>query len=298
MGGDRIEQSKARAGKVGSALLGSLRDALAAAGRDDGTAPAGKGTPEPAFDTMKDVTNALAPPEPAQASNAAMPPTLPAASPPTHTSAPVTRARKSADDAAREARGGTPTAPAFDETALLDGDPATPSAASIQVAPAAATERANQQAPRQAAAADPAGAGEPTQFVRGKQKVGRQTFAQDPVVGWLVIVGGPGLGAFRPVFEGNNTIGRGPANRIPIDFGDDSISTDEQAYLRYDPTDRSFLLVPNMSKTNVITHNESRPAQPVPLAAMDLITMGRTQLVFVPFCGADFDWAELSELGG
>ena len=32
------------------------------------------------------------------------------------------------------------------------------------------------------------------------------------------------------------------------------------------------------------------------LAAMDLITMGRTQLVFVPFCGHDFDWAELSEM--
>ena len=27
---------------------------------------------------------------------------------------------------------------------------------------------------------------------------------------------------------------------------------------------------------------------------MDVITMGRTQLVFVPFCGSEFDWAELS----
>ena len=32
---------------------------------------------------------------------------------------------------------------------------------------------------------------------------------QDPVVGWLVVVGGPGLGAFRPIYEGNNTVGRG-----------------------------------------------------------------------------------------
>ncbi len=28
---------------------------------------------------------------------------------------------------------------------------------------------------------------------------------------------------------------------------------------------------------------------------MDVITMGRTQLVFVPFCGPDFDWAALQE---
>jgi hypothetical protein len=31
---------------------------------------------------------------------------------------------------------------------------------------------------------------------------------------------------------------------------------------------------------------------------MDVITMGRTQLVFVPFCGAEFDWAELTDSKG
>ncbi len=54
-----------------------------------------------------------------------------------------------------------------------------------------------------------------TQLVRGKTMVKRTEFHQDPVVGWLVIIGGPGLGAFRPVFEGNNTIGRTSAQRIP-----------------------------------------------------------------------------------
>jgi hypothetical protein len=29
---------------------------------------------------------------------------------------------------------------------------------------------------------------------------------------------------------------------------------------------------------------------------MDLITMGRTKLAFVPFCGEEFDWSELAEL--
>jgi hypothetical protein len=28
---------------------------------------------------------------------------------------------------------------------------------------------------------------------------------------------------------------------------------------------------------------------------MDVITVGRTQLVFVPFCGPEFDWSELTE---
>lgn len=134
-----------------------------------------------------------------------------------------------------------------------------------------------------------------TTLVRGKMQVTRGAFEQDPVVGWLVVVGGPGIGQFRPIFEGNNSVGRGSHNRIPIDFGDDAISTDEQAYIRYDSSERSFLFVPNLAKTNVVALNEKRPTGAVELAQMDVITMGRTQLVFVPFCGPDFDWAALQE---
>ena len=136
---------------------------------------------------------------------------------------------------------------------------------------------------------------ERTQLVRGRQKISRGTFAQDPVVGFLVIVGGPGLGASRAIFEGNNPIGRTASNRIALDFGDDSISAEAQAYLRYDSTDRSFLFVPNLAKTNVVSVNDKRPAGAVELKSMDVITLGRTQVAFVPFCGAEFDWSEISE---
>ena len=111
----------------------------------------------------------------------------------------------------------------------------------------------------------------------------------------LVIVGGPGLGAYRPVFEGNNTIGRASSNRIPLDFGDEAISAEEQAYIRYDSADRVFLFVPNLSKTNVVQVNNKKPTTAVELAAMDVIIMGRTQLVFAPFCGSEFDWSEITE---
>ncbi len=137
-----------------------------------------------------------------------------------------------------------------------------------------------------------------TQMVRGGQQPKRTDFYQEPVVGWLVVIGGPGLGAFRPIFEGNNTIGRSPSQRIPLDFGDDAISAEEQAYIRYDSADREFLFVPNLAKTNVVQINEEKPTTPVKLQAMDVITMGRTQFVFVPFCGEEFDWSELSDLAG
>lgn len=134
-----------------------------------------------------------------------------------------------------------------------------------------------------------------TTLVRGRAQVARGAFEQDPVVGWLVVVGGPGIGQYRPVFEGNNTIGRGTGNRISLDFGDDAISSDEQAYIRYDSAERTFLFVPNLAKTNIVSVNDKRPTGAVELSQMDVIVMGRTQVVFVPFCGPEFDWAVLAE---
>ena len=156
--------------------------------------------------------------------------------------------------------------------------------------PEAMTRAIRGSDPRRPAAVPPR-----TQLVRGRVEVTRGEFHQDPVVGWLVVVGGAGLGAFRPIFEGNNTMGRARTQRIAIDFGDETISSEEQAYIRYDAGDRSFLFVPNLAKTNVVSINNRKPTAAVALQAMDVITMGRTQLAFVPFCGADFDWSELAE---
>lgn len=118
-------------------------------------------------------------------------------------------------------------------------------------------------------------------------------YHQEPVVGWLVVVGGPGLGAFRPIFIGSNAIGSDPRQRIPIDFGDEYISKEEQAYVRYDPDDRQFLFIPNLAKTNIVSIDNVKPTSAVRLHAYDIISMGRTQLVFIPFCSEEFDWSDL-----
>ena len=247
-------------------FVGSLREALAAASREDDR------DAQPAVQTVlkppghpadAEETDAMTDPRtdpPKAAKPAAVPPAIP---------------RQSAAEAAREARGGTPNIP-----------PVKPPRHDEQAPPTTRVIRS-----------DSAPAGEArTQLVRGRPPLERGEFKSDPVVGWLVIVGGQGIGTYRPIFEGNNTIGRAPENRIPIDFGDNAISGHEQAYIRYDSTDRSFLFVPNLSKTNVVSVNDQRPTAAVPLQAMDVITMGRTQLVFVPFCGPEFDWGELANL--
>lgn len=242
-------------------ILGSLRDALNAASRD--------ATGEVTVSERTDVLPKGAA-EPAKA--AAAQPAATSVQPPEIPTVPA-RQPMSAADAVREAK--TPTRGHFEA-----GEPTT---RAVRGSPATA---------KTALPADPA----KTQVVRGRPKVVRTAFHQDPVVGWLVVVGGPGLGAYRPIYEGNNAVGRNKGQRIPIDFGDDTISSEEQAWIRYDSMDRSFLFVPNLSKTNVVAINDKKPTAAVKLELMDVITMGRTQLAFVPFCGEDFDWSELAEL--
>jgi hypothetical protein len=234
-------------------FLGSLKDALAAASRDD-THRGLKAPPEPAATKAEEATQKLA------ARESEVP------------KEPAAGASPSASEAAREVKSQTSLSQKPVEFA------APPTTRVVRGAKQADAD----DAPR-------------TQLVRGKAKVERGSFDQDPVVGWLVVVGGPGIGSYRPVFEGNNTIGRNSSQRIPIDFGDESISSEEQAYIRYDSSARSFLFVPNLAKTNVVSLNDKRPTGAVELNQMDVITMGRTQLVFVPFCGAEFDWAELTD---
>lgn len=255
----------ARSGAGGKAgFLGTLKDALVAASRDD-ISKASETASGPDDDRTMPAAIALPPP-------------LSRESEPDSTPATVlirdAAHSLSAAEAAREARGG--------------GVHATPPEAHIEAdyPPTTRVFRAAERDEEQPVR---------TQLVRGRQQVKRGEFERDPVVGWLVIVGGPGMGSFRPVFEGNNALGRSPNQRIPLDFGDDAISSEEQAYIRYDSTDRSFLFVPNLAKTNVVSVNDKRPTGAVELTAMDVITVGRTQLVFVPFCGPDFDWSELAE---
>ena len=300
------EAAQGKALKPSGGLFGSLRDALAAASREEdarlfgrkpaATAAAPEAATEPpgSRSTVSIAASlrpaiehqpAAAPPIPLPAPpSASTPPALPEKfSEAQSVSKPMTTQKSplpSAAEAAKDARGGAPIVPPVDRHMEADSPPTT------RVVRSPAGPKAGADGPAR------------TQLVRGKHKVARGEFAQDPVVGWLVIVGGPGLGSYRPIFEGNNTLGRASSQRIPIDFGDDAISSEEQAYVRYDSADRSFLFVPNLAKTNVVSVNDKKPTGAVPLAAMDVITVGRTQLVFVPFCGPDFDWAELTDAKG
>ena len=108
-----------------------------------------------------------------------------------------------------------------------------------------------------------------------------------PVTGWLVVVDGPGKGSAAQLGFGHNTIGRGPAMRVRLDFGDRKISRDTHATLTYDPKGNAFYLQQGKN----LAYIEGEPVlTPVRLEAGALIGLGDTTLRFVPFCDDAFTW--------
>jgi hypothetical protein len=114
---------------------------------------------------------------------------------------------------------------------------------------------------------------------------------EGPVVGWLVVVKGPGRGKALPLGYGMNPIGREPAgNRVCLPFGDEEISRKKHAILTYDPRGRKFYLQHGDS-TNLTYLGDAPVLSPTLVEGGETIRIGReTELRFVPLCGEDFDW--------
>ena len=111
----------------------------------------------------------------------------------------------------------------------------------------------------------------------------------DPVTGWLVTIAGPGKGRARPIFEGMNSVGRDPQERIPLNFGDSEISRNGHFFVTYEPKKRTFH-INHGSKTNLVYLNNEVLLGPMSLSDGDIIEVGRTKLRFVPLCGPAFSW--------
>ena len=109
------------------------------------------------------------------------------------------------------------------------------------------------------------------------------------VTGWLVVVKGPGRGKFAALFDGMNSIGRGDDQASPLNFGDESISRSEHAFVTYDYVDRKFYLN-HGGKSNIVRLNGRPVLQPIEIANGDLIEIGATTCRMTQFCGSDFDW--------
>lgn len=115
--------------------------------------------------------------------------------------------------------------------------------------------------------------------------------------GFLVLVEGPGRGAFFAVTTQVSSIGRGSDQDIALDFGDESISRTGHASVMYDAEQERFFLG-HGNKANAIRRNGSPVLATEEMVHGDTIRIGKTTLRFHAFCGADFTWDLDDERGG
>jgi pSer/pThr/pTyr-binding forkhead associated (FHA) protein len=107
--------------------------------------------------------------------------------------------------------------------------------------------------------------------------------------GWIVVVEGPGRGAYFAVTNSVSSIGRGLDQSICLNFGDASISRNNHAAIAYDAEQNRFFLG-HGNKSNIVRRNGQPVLSTEELMNGDAIRIGKTTLRFVALCGADFTW--------
>ena len=114
----------------------------------------------------------------------------------------------------------------------------------------------------------------------------------EPVCGWLVCISGPQQGRDYRIKAGKNFAGRADDMDIQI-LNDNKVARRNHAVIVFDPKQKNTLLLPGDSN-GLVYHNNVAVFAPTVLASYDVIEMGDSQCVFVPFCGENFMWVESS----
>jgi hypothetical protein len=112
---------------------------------------------------------------------------------------------------------------------------------------------------------------------------------EDPIVGWLVVVKGPGWGNAVRLGYQMNSIGRDPDQRVCLNFGDSTISRKSHVKLSYDPRSRKFMITTGDGINLIYVRGENLLA-PTEIKTGDRIQLGETELMLVALCGESFDW--------
>ena len=116
----------------------------------------------------------------------------------------------------------------------------------------------------------------------------------DPVVGWLVCIGGVHIGESFVISSGMNSIGRSPENKITIGK-DRAVSSIKHAVLIFEPKQQRYFIqqgsgsgLTYVNKGNIdalVTETEQ-------LNDRDIVEIGGTRLMLVQLCGDRFSWQD------
>lgn len=118
----------------------------------------------------------------------------------------------------------------------------------------------------------------------------QKNFSREPVAGWLVCIEGVEKGKDYRVAAKNNSIGRSEMMDICIK-GDRAVSRENHARIAYDGKNNNFYLIPAESVNSVYINDEPIYA-PTRLKKGDIIELGESKFVFVPFCDDTFNWQD------
>lgn len=112
----------------------------------------------------------------------------------------------------------------------------------------------------------------------------------DPIVGWLVCVSGPNRGEDYRLHSGKNFIGSSKENDVHIE-NDRTISHLKAASVSYDEKNKVFYIQSGEGRNLTYLNNEPVLSY-AKLAIYDRITIGTTDLLFVPLCCDKFTWQD------
>ncbi|MCI8509539.1 MAG: FHA domain-containing protein [Lachnospiraceae bacterium] len=108
-----------------------------------------------------------------------------------------------------------------------------------------------------------------------------------PVVGWLICMTGAERGKDFRLHAEKNFVGRSTSMDVVL-VDDKKIARDKHCSIQYDPKGNTFYAAPENG--NLTYMNDKVIDSPMIIQEGDLLTIGETKLMFVPFCREERVW--------
>lgn len=112
---------------------------------------------------------------------------------------------------------------------------------------------------------------------------------EDPIVGWLVCVEGRERGRDFRLHAGRNMIGRALTMDISL-VDDERISRENHCSIVFEPKKAMFMILKGEGDGLIV--NDDRVSESQMLSADDVIQIGSSKFIFIPFCKEGRIWHE------
>lgn len=113
------------------------------------------------------------------------------------------------------------------------------------------------------------------------------------IVGWLVGLRGENKGLSFSLYPGQNFIGRDKSNDVVL-TKDRTVSREKHGNIVYEPRAKMFIAAPGHARELYYLNNNVVLSQ-MELKPYDVISLGKTDLLFVPLVGENFSWSDYEE---